>query len=90
MKIYVKIGTKKRFDKFKKIIGEYDIRWYGGSKLEENFDEIKSRKIEPVGMCIDTELPHLEYARLSYYDMVPKYIQIKLTDLKQFLSEELL
>lgn len=89
MKIYVKIGNKKRFDKFKKIVGEYDIRWVVGLKLKENFDDIKSLKTEPVGMCIDTETPHLEYARLRYYDITPKYIHIKLRDLKQFLSEEL-
>lgn len=89
MKIYVKIGTKKRFDDFKKIVDSYNINWRDGLQFQENFDEIRDLSNEPVGMGIDTETPHLEYARLAYYEDTPKYIHIKLADLEQFLLEVL-
>lgn len=87
MKLYTRVDTPKRLEKFKKIAIKFDIKWYSGSSVDEYMPN-NDLRITPLAIAVELRNQgHLEYGRLSYYKSHDKYVQIKLSQLEMVLEE---
>lgn len=87
MKIYTRVDTPERIEKFKKIAIKFGINWYSGQSVDEYMPNT-DLSITPLAISVDTSNHgHLEYERMTYYKSHDEYVHIKLSQLEMVLEE---
>jgi len=87
MKLYTRVDTPKRLEKFKKIAIKFNLKWYTGNSVGEHMPDTNIYE-EPLAIMVETSNHgHLEHSTVSYYKSHDEYVHIKLSQLEMVLEE---
>lgn len=87
MRLYTRIDTPERIEKFKKIAIKVGINWYDGNSVDEFMPDTNMYKA-PLAILVDTRNHgHLEHCSETYFKSHDEYVHIKLSQLEMVLEE---